>query len=112
MRTSATAQIKADTLYAAGSVRHNAARVAAKRSERRMKALVTRRVKAGNVQDDGHMEVDSIDLKQGALLIHSSSACLTFLQQLIFGQLGTSPASFVGPFPAHDCLLRPCSLST
>ncbi|KAJ7199008.1 hypothetical protein GGX14DRAFT_573091 [Mycena pura] len=65
IRTSATAQIKADTLHAAGSIRHNAARVAAKKSEQRVKALVrTRRVKADNVQDDGHMEVDSIDLKQ------------------------------------------------
>ena len=90
MRASATAHLKADTLYAAGSVRHNAARIAAKKSEQRMKTLVTRRVKTDIVLDDGHMEVDSLDLKQGALLLQPSFVGLpnTFLSNRSLGTWG------------------------
>ncbi|KAJ7198529.1 hypothetical protein GGX14DRAFT_573405 [Mycena pura] len=57
VRNSATAQILADIPYPTDSVRRNAARVAAKKSEQRVNALVrTRLVKAEDVQ--------ALDLKQ------------------------------------------------
>ena len=68
VRNSATAQILANIPYPTESVRRNAARVAAKKSEQRVNALVrTRRVKAEDVQ--------ALDLEQGVFLIRSWSVC-------------------------------------
>jgi len=68
VRNSATARILADIPYPTDSVRRNATRVAAKKSEQRVNALVcTHRVKAE--------DIEGVDLKQGVFLIRSWSVC-------------------------------------